>query len=804
MRTMIPRIIGVIVVFLLSFIGVSSTYNFNPDVMVLCSNNEPACQALVDDYTAQSHKSAQMVRMPTSEALAHLQLQPQKSEFDVWIGGPAEAYVLAERAGLLTAHHLDTDTIPSTMLTSTWIGTYGGVLAFCVAPDAPTPYTWADLAHYSGRLALPLPFSSGTAVTMLSVLHERQVSDTFYANLHRATTTYTASGTAPAQLVRRGIVDAAVTFEAYCPADSDDANAPQLIIPLDGTGYEIGAGAVLAHGRQAAGQDFLRYTISERGQKLLAQVEGQNPVSLALDNNLASRLAQLDVALYATDIHVMADTRQTMVDRFAHEVMYPYGVRGPLARSLSLAVVGATLAAIFGASFAILYRISARYRLAILLSACAPILVPSVAIATALTVHPVNIDPYGGLIIILTFALCATPIAFLTCLVFTADLTAEKIMSAADMGSSPGRIIHKLYFPRIQAGVAVSIVGISLWLVSDNSAGAVYGGRDHLFINMVLSSVSSDRQTYTMLAWCVIIGAIGAITTWYFLAYRDEHRAKISIRQMLAGDNSRAIEFLHRFFVKQRRYLLCVEVLWLSIVLYVVIIMATYADFSALPDDFQARIAMKLWIGFAVTAVAVIIGVSLAIHEWAYTRWLRAFMAFLLLGAPIGVGLLLTLMLRNNVEVAGYAIFPALVGSYSIGGGTIAVIIAYLTLAIPLAYFFAVMMMNRMAIVARTARDIGANRLRVLFLVLWQMKGRFVALVAIVFGLTLTQTATLAFVQPAYLLVSSTNLVNLAERGDVGEVFATSLLTGGLAALIIIAGSMALISARYYELKGSR
>ncbi|WP_216380140.1 substrate-binding domain-containing protein [Arcanobacterium phocae] len=796
---MTPRIIAGVIVFVMGIIGITLIHNFDPHVMVLCSNNERTCENLVNDYVKYSGLDAQMVRMPTSEALAYVRSGGQKSEFDVWIGGPAEAYILADRDGLLEPHQLDTYAIPSTMLTDTWVGTYGGVLAFCARANVAAPHTWDELAHYSGRIALPLPFSSGTAATMLSVQEGRGADSTYLSQLHSKTTTYTASGTVPAHLVGIGRADVAVTFEAYCPADPGNPHAPQLIIPADGTGYEVGAGAVLANGRTTAGRDFLRYIISARGQEVLVDSEQQNPISTELDNNLYTRLAKLDVPVFTTDLEHSANIRHSLVSSFAENVMYPHGVAGPLIRSTWISLISSVCAALVGALLALLYRISSRYRLAVISGASIPILFPSLAIASALTVGPIPIAPYGSLVLILTFALYATPVAFLVCVVFTSDLGTEHVMAAANAGADPRSALRSLYLPRLVTGGCISVVATSLWLISDNSAGAVYGGRDHLFIDMVLGAVSSNIYVYTTLAVCLLIAISGGIVAWYV----GKRNQSVAREQIESEYSARAGAFIDRYFRRQRRWLYVVGAGWLAIVCYIVIVMLLSSDFATVPGDVLSRIGMKLWLSFTVTLVAVLIGVALAIHEWKNLPLVRGSLVCLLLSAPIAIGLLLTLLFRRSFHIDGVMVFPALVGGYSLGNGTIAVMIAYLALAVPLAYFFAVMMTKRMTSIARIARDIGAVRLRILSLVLWQMKGRLVALVVIVFGLTLTQTATLAFVQPAYLVVSSTNLVNLAERGELGEVFATSLVTGGIGALLIISGGWVLAVSRRREMRKS-
>lgn len=785
LRRHLPRFIAVVIVLVLGIVGIRMSQDFAPQLMVLCSNNEDTCHALVRGYERSHSVRTQVVRMPTSEALAYVRSSKDRSEFDVWVGGPAEAYVLADRDGLLTEHNIETSHIPASMTSPTWIGTYGGVLSFCVGADSPTPHTWNDLAAYPGRLALPLPFTSGTAATMLTIQHERGADLRYLRALHDHATVYTSSGTDPARLVALGRVDAAVTFEAYCPTDASNPRAPHLIIPQDGTGYEVGAGAVLAHGRNAAGRDFLSYVVSQEGQHITASAENQNPVSLVLPDNLSRRLAHYPARIYTENIVANAAIRERLLTQYANEIMYPDGVAGPLWRSLRLSFGGALVATLVGGLLALTYRLHLRGRILILIAACGPILVPSVAISSALTQSPLALDPYDWPIVVATFAICGTPLAFVIFLALTSNITTSLVMSAADAGASPTYVLRRLYVPRLWAPAGVSIAAVTLWFMNDNSAGAAYGGRDHAFINMALSALPlGTKASVAVLVACGGLALAGAVLTWVALTYFPVSHRYVVVR-------SRAPHrFLARFFARERALLAIVVVVWVVLMAYVVAVMWQGIDTAAVSHGMFVRLGVKLWLGVAVTCVAVVVGVALAIRGWVHPNRVHAVMVFVLLSAPIGIGLLMTMLFRHSVDVSGVPVFPALVGGYSFGSGSIAVIVAYLAVAIPLAYFFAILSVRPVMHMAQVARDLGASRVRTLVVVLAHARGRLVALTSVVFGVTLTQTATLAFVQPAYLAVSARDMVSLAEHGRVGEIYAAALSAGGIAAVLMVIGTL--------------
>lgn len=820
---MIPRIVVALCACAVAVGAVIATHDFDPDVMVLCSNNESTCKALVDDYQNLTGTSAQMIRMPTTEALAQVRSGSRYSEFDVWIGGPAEAYELADKAHALAPHQLSAPAIPQRFRTSTWLGTYGGVLAFCVTQGVKIPHTWEDLAHYQGRVVLPLAFTSGTAATMLAVqserLGERSAAIAYMKRLHENTIDYTSSGTDPARLVRSGRADVAVTFAPYCqsssklvPPQEEEALLPSFVFPEDGTGFEVGAGAVLARGRVDAGRAFLEYAVSNRGQQIMAQVEGQSPVSLELPNNLTDRLAQLDqlgVEIFTRNIDVNAEQREALLHDYARTVMYPHGVIGPLWRSFSLACVGALIATIMGALLAVAYRLSGRARWLIAVLACAPILCPSVAVAAALSKSPFSLNPYSGAILCITFALCGVPLAFVIHVALSMNVSSAQLMSAANLGSSPLRTLAVTAGPHHCAASAISLVFITLWFMLDDSAGAAYGGRHDLLINMAITSVNLGRReslgalaVYVALAVCAaaVLGILyrvmreGRCITRNSVSDRSrehprEHVADVSENFAHAHASS---SFMKRYFSRERLFLFGFVAVWTIVLVGLVAVMIANSAEGTFHVDGLSWLGTKALIGVMTTVVAVVVGIACTVCEWRFPGAIHTFMIFLLLCAPVAVGLWFTLTFRQSIQIGTVTVLPPLVGRYSFAGGTLAVTIAYLAVTIPLAYFFIALSRPELMEIARSARAMGSVTMRVLALLMHQIRGRLMGVAAIIFGVTLAQTATLSFVQPAYFGVESPNLVSLAEGGMEQGIFSVSLLVGALGTLVVAMGGLAI------------
>ncbi len=304
----------------------------SPELVVLCSNNVDSCTAVVARYEQIAGSRVTIVRMPTTEALARIRVPKEAGEFDVWMGGPAEAYTIAADEGLLSRAEVENaDSIPGNLRDpdGRWYGIYGGILAFCAASDVAAPTTWDDLvAAGSGeRVVVPNPMTSGTAFTMLSVQFERlgslDAAMDYMSRLDSRAATYTDSGTVTAHVVASGRAGIGVTFGPYCETENELGRDVRTIYPRDGTGFEVGAIAIL---RESSAPDeagrFVSFTISAEGQHIGAESSGQLPVSASIPGNLNARLDALDVTVFGQDIDAAGKRRASLIAAWAEKVRH--------------------------------------------------------------------------------------------------------------------------------------------------------------------------------------------------------------------------------------------------------------------------------------------------------------------------------------------------------------------------------------------------------------------------------------------------------------------------------------------------
>ncbi len=180
---------------------------------------------------------------------------------DVWFGGTNDPYNEAAKDGLLEAYeaknasHLikpefrDPD--------GYWYGIYQGILGIMVnkaklsAMKLETPKTWDDLIkeEYKGLIWLSNPQYAGTAKLFINTIIQIKNYDKaleYMVELDKNIAKYTYSGSGPSKNVGSGKCAIGIGFlhdglfqmlQGY--------NDIGLIIPEDGTAYEIGATAIL-------------------------------------------------------------------------------------------------------------------------------------------------------------------------------------------------------------------------------------------------------------------------------------------------------------------------------------------------------------------------------------------------------------------------------------------------------------------------------------------------------------------------------------------------------------------------------
>lgn len=249
---------------------------------LLCSTIESYCQQWAAGFTEGTGIAVLMVRLPTGEALTRLSRPGGASEFDVWHGGPADNYVIADSRGLLAPYRSpQSAAIPDEYKdpNGAWTGTYLGVLGFCSNQrlldqlGLAVPTSWDDLldARLAHLVSVPNPVTSGTGFSWLFTqtlrLNSTEVFE-YVAALDRNVLQYTNSGLSPAVVAGRGEAAVAVTFSQHCVQAIDSGMTDlRVSYPIEGSGIEIGPVAVLAGAPDKdAAHAYVDYALSAKAQ----------------------------------------------------------------------------------------------------------------------------------------------------------------------------------------------------------------------------------------------------------------------------------------------------------------------------------------------------------------------------------------------------------------------------------------------------------------------------------------------------------------------------------------------------------
>ena len=230
------------------------------ELVVYGSCEEPyliaACQKFEELYDIK----VEYQRLSTGEVQTKITEEKGNPSADVWFGGTNDPYNEAAKEGLLMAYepanaeHLlkpayrDPD--------GYWFGIYQGILGFMVNTEelerlgVEAPKTWDDLLNpdYKGLIWLSNPNTAGTAKLVINTMVQMKGHDEgiqFLVDLDKNIAQYTKSGSGPSKNVGTGECIIGIGFlhdGVYQILQGYDNIG--LIIPEDGTSYEIGSTAI--------------------------------------------------------------------------------------------------------------------------------------------------------------------------------------------------------------------------------------------------------------------------------------------------------------------------------------------------------------------------------------------------------------------------------------------------------------------------------------------------------------------------------------------------------------------------------
>jgi iron(III) transport system substrate-binding protein len=304
---------------------------------VLCTVDEAWCIKQVEAFQAETGIPTTFERMSAGDALSLIRGAAGKPEFSVWWGGASDNYEAAKGDGLLEPYQspnaagVDTRHKDAEGL---WTGIYAGVLAFCSNSDTlrkdgvSAPASWDALLSpkLQGQVSMAHPSTSGTAYTALWTLRTLLGSDdaTFaYLNELQANVgAFTKSGSAPVGKVSEGNAAVGVVFAHDClTAINNGAQELSVSFPTEGTGYEIGATALLKGAPNPdAARRWIDWVLTAKAQEIGAQA-GAFQLPLNPDAVVSPLSVQLqDVTLVDYNAAEAGAQRTDLTARFEEQI----------------------------------------------------------------------------------------------------------------------------------------------------------------------------------------------------------------------------------------------------------------------------------------------------------------------------------------------------------------------------------------------------------------------------------------------------------------------------------------------------
>ena len=307
------------------------------EINVLCTPQEQWCQGMKQEFEAKYGITVNYVRLSSGEGLARVQAEKDNPTFDIWWGGPADSFIAAKKEGLLYAYNSPNmkNLLDQTLYKdkdNQWAGIYVGSLAFCTNtnwlaknPNAKAPESWDDLLkpEFKGQIMVAHPSTSGTSYTAMSTVLQIRGDTEGWAYLKKYAgqiSMYTKSGAAPAKFVGQGEAAVGIVFSHDIVNEIDNNKLPlKLTFPKEGTGYEIGAMAILKGAKHLdAAKKWFDWALTPEVQALgpkYAAYQAPTVKGVSL-----SHPELLQVKLINYNFQWAGDNKKALVDKYTNEL----------------------------------------------------------------------------------------------------------------------------------------------------------------------------------------------------------------------------------------------------------------------------------------------------------------------------------------------------------------------------------------------------------------------------------------------------------------------------------------------------
>lgn len=314
--------------------GADGAVKQSKELTMYCALPETEIPSYLDAFKAETGITVNFVRLSAGEILSKIQVEKNNPQASIWYGGNCDTFIAAANADLLEPYRSpELQNIPENYQDPVgyWSPVYVGALAFAVDREwfadkgLAYPQSWTDLLkpEFEGQISMAHPGSSGTAYTILATMVQmlgEEEAMAYMGELNKNIRQYTKSGSAPPKNVGLGEAAIGLAFSHDCLKPAVQGYPVEVSFAEDGTGYEIGAIAMIKNGpadEVENAKKFIDWALSKAGQDIYSQ---NNSFRLPVNSQAvvpAGAVNIKDLPVIDYDFLWAGENRKRLIEKFS-------------------------------------------------------------------------------------------------------------------------------------------------------------------------------------------------------------------------------------------------------------------------------------------------------------------------------------------------------------------------------------------------------------------------------------------------------------------------------------------------------
>ena len=311
-------------------------------LVVYCSAQNTMCEQEVQAFQDKYKIKTSFIRGGTGSILAKIDAEKNNPQGDVWYGGTLDPHSQAGEMGLLEAYKSpNLQYIPDALKDPAKVkGNYSsaiylGILGFGVNTERlaklnlPVPKCWKDLIdpQYKNEIQAADPQSSGTAYTQIATFMQLWGEDEafkFLKELNKNVSQYTKSGNTATRNTARGEASIGIGFLHEHSIEKEKGAPVELVVPCEGTGYEIGGVSIIKGARNPENAKlFVDWALSKEAQELSWKKGDTHQILTNMEAEMSPYsldFKSVNLINYDFDKYGASDLRKRLIQKWVDEV----------------------------------------------------------------------------------------------------------------------------------------------------------------------------------------------------------------------------------------------------------------------------------------------------------------------------------------------------------------------------------------------------------------------------------------------------------------------------------------------------